>query len=183
MALPLVTAAVALFYLGAVPLRLAFCLRLGANGGFGVGVAAFEGRFAQRRAALLRGGGGKKPAFLRDLDPLEALKSLLRAVRFLLKHLRVDAVELDGALGADDAALTALICGGLAALGHALRCATGREIRLNLRPDFSGGALHGELSGMISVRVGHIIFAALLGAFEYASGRLNQWISTPLKAS
>ena len=77
----------------------------------------------------------------------------------------------------------ALRRGGVRSIGHALRCATGRSVRLSLTPVFSADRLQAELSGMISLRAGHIMLAALLGVFEYASGRISQWTSIPSKAS
>ena len=183
MALPLVTAAVALFYLSAIPMKLAFCLQFGKGGGFGIGVAPFEARFARRIALRRRSTGKHSERLFKSADPLSLLRSGLRALNFARKHLRLDGLELYGVLGAHDAALTALICGGLNALGCTLRCAANRPVRVALQPYFSSDRLSGELSGMISIRVGHIMLAALLGAFEYASGRFNRWISTPLKAS
>lgn len=183
MALSLTTAAVALFYLSAIPVRIVFCLRLGPDAGFGLGVAVFEERFARKIALERRDGGGKVPSLLRKADLASAAKSLLRAADFAVRHLRLDELSLDGTFGSHDASLTALVCGGLNALGCTLRASTRRNVRASLRPDFAADRLYGELSGIISIRVGHIMLAALLGAFEYASGRFNQWISTPLKAS
>lgn len=183
MALPLVTAAVALFYFSAIPVKLAFCLRFGKGSGFGVGAAPFEARFAQRIAFRRRSAGKLPTRFLKNADPMALLRGGLRALNFARKHLRLDSLELNGVLGAHDAALTALICGALSALGCTLGCCTSRPVRIAVQPDFAADRLSGELSGMISIRVGHIMLAALLGAFEYASGRFNRWISIPLKAS
>ena len=58
-----------------------------------------------------------------------------------------------------------------------------RRARVSLRPDFAAASAHAELSGMISLRVGHIMLAALLGAWEYGLGRLKTWKSIPSKAS
>lgn len=183
MALSLTTAAVALFYLSAIPVKLVLCLRFGPNAGFGLGMAVFEARFARKIALHRQDNGGKMPSLLRKPDLASAVKSLLRAADFAMKHLRLDELSLDGAFGSHDAALTALVCSGLNALGCALGASARRTVRISLRPDFAADRLSGELSGMISIRVGHIMLAALLGAFEYASGRFNQWISTPLRAS
>lgn len=183
MIVPLAAAAVALFYLNAIPVHLALCLRLGTNGGFGAGVSVFEPRFALRQARRRQGKEMKPPAFLKDVDWPAAIEAGFRALQSLSGHIRVDRIRLFGYFGFGDAALTALVCGGLTALGTALRCASGRDVRLNLTPDFSGGPLRAELNGMISVRVGHIMLAALLGVYQYGTRRLKEWTSTPLKAS
>lgn len=183
MALPMVTAAVALFYFGAIPIHIAVCLQLGANAGFGFGVSPFEPRFALQRARHQQSAGGKLPPFWKKISLRDALPGALRALRYAAAHVRIERVRLDGTFASDDAALTALVCGGATALGSALRCALSREVRFSLRPDFSGGPLRAELSGMISMRVGHIMLAALLGALQYGSRRLKEWTSIPLKAS
>lgn len=183
MVFPMITTAVALFYVGAIPVKLAFHLHLGEEFRFGIGVSIFEERFA-RNLALRRESMPKKlPAFLKKLNLSTALRSALRAARHMLAHTRLDFFQLHGSLGTHDAALTALVCGVLMSMGCALRCASGRSIRLNLRPDFSSDRLRADLTGMISVRIGHIMLAALLGAFEYLTGRIRQWTSIPLKAS
>lgn len=183
MALSMVTAAVTLFYLSAIPLHVALRLRLGPDSSFGFGISAFEPRFALRHAMKQQNANVRIPPLLKKLDWRAALKAASRSAKYASRHLRIDRIELRGIFGSDDAALTALICGGAMAAGNALRCATGREICFRLQPDFSGGPLRAELTGMISVRVGHIMLAALLGAYQYGSRRLKQWTSTPLKAS
>ena len=182
MVLPLTVIGVALFYLGAIPIR--FALRLTWDGRFiiGTGIAIFEPRFAQRRA--LKPKAAKKPSIsIENLDLPRLLRAGLRALKHILYHLPPGGVTLEGILGTPDAALTALVCGSVNSLGHALHGISGDGIRIDLKPDFSVEHVHLEVSGMISARAGHIMLAALLGAFEYASGRFNQWISTPLKAS
>lgn len=175
---PMVAAAVTLFYLTAIPVHIAFRLRLGAENSFRLGVSIFERRFALRRARD-ENSTVKPPKLPKNLHPLDALSAMKTALR----HIKIDDVRLDGCFGTDDAAVTALVCGGISSLGYALSCALGREIRLNLRPDFSSDRLRAELTGMISMRAGHIIVAALLGAFQYGSRRFKEWTSIPLKAS
>ena len=172
MALPLVTTLVALFYLGAVPVQIA--VRYKSGRGFGVGIAPFEGRFALRRAL--------KPMKMPEKTPEDFdLSAIIRGGRYLLRHIRMESIRLTGSFGSDDAALTALVCGGVNSLGYACRARSGK-ILINLRPDFNASALCADVSGMISVRIGHIIFAALLSIIEYASGRLKPWTNTPSKA-
>lgn len=173
MALPLVTAAVALFYLGAIPLQIAVCWRTGS--GLGVGVAPFENRFALRRAQKH---SPQKPMKLpKNID----LSAVLRAGKCLLRHLKLEGVRCTGEFGCDDAAVTALVCGGMNSLGCALR-ARSKKVLISLRPNFNAAQLQADVFGMISVRVGHIMLAALLGLIEISSGRLSQWKSTLSKA-
>lgn len=183
MALPVVTAAVTIFYLGAIPLHIALRLRIGTEPFFGFGVSAFESRFALRQSLEKRHFGGHAPAVFKNLNTLDALKCGLRALRYAAEHVRMERICLEGRFGSDDAALTALVCGSATALGNALRCATGHEIRFALQPDFGDGPVRAELVGMISIRVGHIMLAALLGAFQYGSRRFKKWTDIPSKAS
>jgi len=176
--LTMVTAAVALFYLSAIPIHVAFRLQLGGGSRFTLGISIFEPRFALRRAAGTRADfvPPKPPENLRITDALSAAKAAL-------KHLKLESARIDGRLGTDDAALTAMICGSVSSIGCALRCAAGRKIRIGLTPDFSADRLRAELSGMICVRAGHIMIAALMGALQYGSRRLKEWTSIPLKVS
>ena len=175
--LTMVTAAVTIFYLTSIPVHIAFQLRIGADSRFGLGVSIFEPRFA-RRHALDEGATFKPPKLPKKLHPLDALS----AAKTVLAHIKIDRVRLDGVFGSDDAAVTALVCGGVSSLSCALRSALGRGVRLNLQPDFSSSSLRVELSGMISMRAGHIMIAALLGAFQYGSRRFKEWTSIPSKA-
>ena len=180
MAVPLTAALVALIYLCAVPWRLALCLRLGPDGvRFGVGAAPFEARFARARA-LSRRDRRRPSTARRGLSPGAALRAAWRAAAFALRRVRF-GVDAEGEFGAGDAAVTALVCGGAMALERALRAA-GWDARLRLKPDFSGAGVRGEVTCMISARAGHIMAAALLGAWEYATGRFAQWTDTPSRA-
>ncbi len=183
MVLPMITAAVTLFYLGAVPIHIAVRLNLGQNSGLRIGFSVFEPRFALRHAARLPSGAFHPPARIQNMDPALLLKSAVKAIKYALEHIHVDRIDLHGVFGSDDAALTALVCGCASAISCALRSSTGRNVRIRLNPDFSGGPVRAELTGMISVRVGHIMLAALLGAYQYGSRRLKTWTGTPLRAS
>ncbi len=173
----LAAAAVTLFYLAAIPVHIAVHLHIGSDFRFGFGISIFEPRFAMDRA-LRPKASPKPPKLPKTLDKTDAL----RAARSALRHLKIDRLSLDGVFGADDAAVTALVCGGVSSLSCAMQCAVGRGVRMNLRPDFSANRLRIELTGMISVRAGHIMTAALLGAFQYASRRFKAWTSIPSKA-
>lgn len=181
MAFPLTVAAVALFYLGAIPVQFAFCLHLDHTLQFGTGVAIFEPRFARRRAMQAPPKERPRPsASLENRDVSLLIRAGFRALKHLLHHLPSRGLMLDGTLGTSDAAVTAMVCGGVNSLGCALRAAN--VARLNLRPDFSADHVRAEVTGMISAPAGHIMLAALLGAYEYGTGRFNTWKSIPSKA-
>lgn len=181
MLVPLAAAAVGLAYFAAVPVKIAFVLRPGAGARFGLGIAAFEGRFARRAAEgrLARPRARrKKPAF--DKKILKLILELLRTVRYLLRHAELD---VRGRLGLGDAALTALACGSAGALAAAARAATGAHLRAEIAPDFGEMRPSGEITGIITLRAGHIMLAALIGAIDYSHGRLSAWTDTRSKTS
>ena len=187
MIVPFVAAGTALFYLSAVPVHLAFALRAGENGGWGAGVSVFEGRFA--RAAAERNLGREKRRPKRKISlpekKLPLFKSALKAFRHVLRHTQVNALSLRGTLSLGDAALTAVFCGALGSLISALATAMQARLECALQPDFSSPRIEltGELSGIVTLRAGHIILAALIGAIDYGNGRLSQWTDTRLKTS
>ena len=93
--------------------------------------------------------------------------SLLWAIaRRLLAHVHVEQLRAQGDLGLDDAAATALATGLLQALLRAVGAAAGARVAFGVRPDFQKRRLRGELAGIASLRVGHIIAAALMGVWE-----------------
>ncbi len=171
----IVAAAQALVYLGAVPLHLAFCLRTRDGLRFGAGISAFVRRAARRRAQrAARRGELKLPKLKKGASPPGWLMPCLRC-------LRLESVRVQGSLGMGEAAATALACGGVRALGRALRGVAPR-VRLEVAPDFSEDGPRVDLRGMIRVRSGQIILAALRGGTQYANGRIAQWKNTRLKA-
>jgi len=183
MTLSMVTAAVTLFYLSAIPIHIALRLRVGADCFFGFGVSAFEPRFALRQS-LERQRFSKRPhPLFKKLNGPDALKSSLQSFKYASKHIRIERILLNGSFGSHDAALTALVCGSASAIGCALGSSFKRRVHISLQPDFNTDSLRAELVGMISMRVGHIMLAALLGAFQYGSRRLKKWTGIPLKAS
>lgn len=177
---PAIPIATALFYLGAIPFKFAFCLKIGAESGFHIGISIFESRFAIRKATQSSENTFHAPEFLQKLSFKSAFFSAKRMIRFLLRHL--ECFHLRGMLSTGDAAMTAWICGGISAIGYTLRGITDECVFVECTPDFSTGNFCMELHGMLSIRAGHIIIAALLGAFEYGSGRFKSWKNIPSKA-
>ena len=164
----LVAAAQALYYLGAVPLCLAVCVQTRRGPRFAVGLSAFERRFALRSALrrIRSGQPGKRRR--KGRSPSVWLYRMLR-------HLRADEIRLRGTVCLGDAAATAMVCGGLRGLESALAGAAPR-VRLRVDPVFQG-APDVDIQGMIRVRTGQIIRAALRGALKTAKERIAQWTS------
>ena len=187
MIVPFIAAGTALFYLSAVPVKIAFDLRAGEKTGWGAGVSAFEGRFARAAARRRLAKEKKRPKrkLPAKINRLQLLKSALKTGKYILRHLQVNAFSARGALSLGDAALTALVCGAAGSLITALAAATDVRFECALQPDFSNPkiALAGEISGIVTLRAGHIMLAALIGAIDYGNGRLSQWIDTRLKTS
>lgn len=159
----IIALAQALFYLMSVPVNLAVRV----NGlRAGTGLSIFEWRLARKRAeddlSATERPGGKGP------DPRRALR--------VLRRLRADRLELTGRVALGDAALTALLCGGINALALSLRGRV-RHMRADIRPDFDSEGVSLELYGMLRARSGQIILATLQVLTEEAFS----WTGTRLK--
>lgn len=161
------------FYLCAVPVKFALSVRIHSGARAGAAIAAFEGRWALRRAARRALEAPKARRSGPKLDLSCALPAALKALKYLFRHLKLETLRAEGAFGARDAAQTALICGCARAIKRALApVSPPGMLRVRVEPDFHGG---GELTlcGMISLRLGHIICAAILCAAEYILRRLR----------
>ena len=149
----LVAAMQSLLYLASVPVCVTFCVS--GEGGLkaGAGAGAFNARRALRRArrAMMKSGPRVK-----NRVPVKALLRLVMRLRF-------ERVSVKGRLGLSDAAATALACGGLTALGSALRARSG-SVEVDVAPAFDGPRL--ELRGMVRARIGQIIVAAAKAQFS-----------------
>ena len=177
LAVRLAALAALLFYFCAVPVKFAFVLRIAEGTRFGAGAAAFENRFALRRAyARARGNRKHLPwkKVERRIVRWDTLPAALKAGRYLLRHLRLETLCARGRLSAGDAARTALLCGCAGALEGALApCAPRGSVRFALQPDFTGAGCDLTLCGMVSLRIGHIILAALIGAGNFSLRRIR----------
>lgn len=169
MALLLIAAAL---LLGALPVRFAFRVTIDGQLAAGFGVSVLSRRAARRRSEKKRMRRTAKP------DP-DRLFAALRALRHAAAHINMEEIRLEGVIGTGDAASTALICGFIQTLGSI----PGGVVSVRLNPDFSGKILRAQLTGMITARAGHIMTAALLGAFQYGLRRLKKWTGIPSKAS
>ena len=169
------------FYLANIPMKFAIIWRSHPRMELRGGASIFEGRFALRRALKKTNGKKRSPLFL--LNNPELLRPALHAVRYLMHHTELEYVSLSGIVSPPDAAATALFTG----LGNMLHNAClpfGSRLRIHLQPDFSAVGSELELTGMISLRAGHIISAALIFALEYGKVRFEKWkADIRLKAS
>ena len=163
--------ALTLFYIAAIPVHIVFRLQTDSEKPFRIGITLFDPRFAFSHPRRKRR-NFRRPNAFHPFDALTAAKTVLR-------HMKFDQIRLDGEFGSGDAALTALICGSIFAIGSML---SGRT-SLRLNPDFSADHLRIDLTGMISMRFGHIMTAALLSAFQYGLRRFKAWTNIPSKAS
>lgn len=155
------TAFLIVFYAANLP----FCLLLDVDTGRETAVVAGVGVFLPPRHL-------NPPGFPRigRRDAKAPRGALLRAALVLLRRIRFHG---DFALCAGDAAATALISGAVLTLtlGH-----------VRVFPDFSTGPLRVRFRGMVSVKPGHIMLAALAWAQEVISGRISTWKSMRLRA-
>ena len=181
MAVGIAAAIVFLIYFFCIPVVLAVRIRTTPTPGFGAGIALFEGRFALRQAEKRINAKKKRSSRIKIFSGMEK-SSALRTLKYLLRHTKIENLSLRGSIGMDDAAATALICGGAEAVKAAmLPFDWAKRISLDLSPDFSGGRSEIEFTGMFSMRAGHIICTALRCAVYLAKGRTAKWKSTRLK--
>jgi hypothetical protein len=164
-------ALVFLYYFSAIPVKLAVILRIAERTGFGAGASIFEGRYALN-SARLRSLGLKKhlpwKKTERDFQKSAVLSASLKAGRHLLKHTKLEKLQSEGRICTSDAACTALICGCAQALeGALIPILSPERIQFHLEPDFSSGACDVFLCGIFSVPAGHIMLAALIGAWNF----------------
>lgn len=132
-----------LIYLYNLP--LVFAVRLDAEG-LSYGVGAFR---ARPRAHGKR--GMKFPK--KRLPP--------GLVWRILKSVALERLEVNVTLGTGDAALTAEACGLMVVVLDMLRAATNAAGRVRVTPDFGNRTLSGEARGILRLRLGHIMKAAL----------------------
>ena len=96
--------------------------------------------------------------------------AMLRAALALLKRVQIHG---EATLCAGDAALTAILSGAVMALTLG---------RVRALPDFSEGPVRARAHGMVSVKPGHIMLAALVWAQAVISGRISVWKSMRSRA-
>ena len=159
----LVIALAAAALLLCAPLKVAFCARAGERVGAAVGLFPFAGGVALRMARA-RAGRRKRPRREPKKRPDALL--LIAVGRRLLARVRVEELRAQGELGLADAAATALAVGLLQAFLRAVGAASGARVVLRVRPRFQERSLRGEAAGIVSLRVGHIVLAALGGICE-----------------
>ena len=164
----------ALGYLLAVPVCAAFCLSTAGGLRFGLGLGAFERRFALRRAWR----ASLKPKKRRNRREGHGATRAFRA----LGRLRGVGFSLRGSLGLGDAAATAMACGLLQALAAALGSRAAR-VEVDVVPLFNAAEPRAELQGMIRVRAGQIITATAVSYIEDLNRRIAKWTDIPSKAS
>ena len=183
MAVGIAAAIVFLVYFACIPVVLAIKIRAAARMDFGAGISLFEGRFALRQAEKRLSAGKKRLHRIKIFSGMEKA-SVLRTLKDLIRHARIESLRLSGSIALENAAATALVCG----CAEAAKAAFGplevsEKITIQLKPDFSGGKSDVEFCGMFSMRAGHIICTALKSAVYLAKGRIQKWKSTRLKIS
>lgn len=157
-------------YLPAIPVKIAWIARFADSLSFGAGFSIFEGRFAMKRARMRCMGEKKHLPWYKtelELQRRAILPAAWHAARYLRKRLHLEKLEAWGRLCLSNAARTAMVYGCLRSLDGALAaCTNSNRIHLHPEPDFSAGSGDFMLCGMVSTRIGHIIIAALIGAWH-----------------
>lgn len=171
------------FYLMAIPVKLALVFESGV--GFRAGVGIFAGKFAQnaakrpQKARKSMKKSPKKAQKSRKKPQLRDIPALFAGAKYLLAHARLDAFSVSGQIGCADAAATAILCGVIGSAVCCARVCTGADVRGGVQPDFFGGHTRMQAVGIVSIRAGHIILAALIAG----SRRVKKWKSIRLKTS
>ena len=165
-------ALVFLYYCSAVPVKLALFLRISAHPGFGAGASCFESRYALKSARLRCLGLKKHLSWKKaemDLEKSVVLPAFLKMGKYIIQHMKLEKLCAEGHISSPDAAYTALIFGCAQSLeGALLPFVPPGMVQFHLEPDFSSGVSDVFLYGMVSVRAGHIMLAALIGAWNFA---------------
>ena len=171
-------------YVCAIPVKIALHLRIGEKTAFSSGVSIFSERHANKLADK-HAQGRKKPPFLsrwiKNAEKRRRLLSCSKALQHFYRHIRMDFIYTKGTVSLNDAAHTALLCGGANALSAALHAFP--QLNIDLRPDFSGGQSRVIIRGMFSIPAGHIILAAIEGIAHYIKEGFTQWKNTRSKTS
>ena len=170
MAVYFAAAACLVFYICAVPLKLAFVIESQPQLKLRAGAAPFENRFALRRAGKEQ---KKKKRRLR-MPPAAAIPPALKAGRYILRRIHLEYLRAEGAVSAPDAARTALIC-GMANSIQAACAPMGGRVQIDLFPDFTSETSCISAAGMMRLRLGHIIIAALIFLIHYLKERFKTW--------
>ena len=146
---PALGALLAGHYVSQIPVIVALAARTGA---YGIGVGAFSWAGAVRRAEARAASGKKRP------PPRLARKERLKLFGYVWKRGTFEYLRVSGVVSLSDAAATCLFAGGLRAVCASL----GPRGEARVTPSFSGGKTDLELSGIMSVRLGHIMLAACM---------------------
>ena len=158
----LVAALVAAFYLCAVPVRLGIEVRAGQEGRPLLWLGVFYRARLWVKPVQLR-----LPHPERKQNPKKGppMRDMLKAARFLYRHLTID--RLDARVALDDACKTAL-CSGLLQVAFKLV-----SPRARVHPAFDAPRAQLAALCIVTVRLGHIILAALLAARIWITWRLK----------
>lgn len=153
----LVALMAALFYAANVPVRIAFTLRLGEQSHLRIGVGLFNARWiTHKQIGLFE----KKPSKSQSRMPM------IRAGLRLIRRANLKDARISLQLGTGDAARTAMLCGAAGTILSSLRL-PGR-----VTPDFNQSQLALSAGGMVYLRAGHIMLAAMHLAREQAKERI-----------
>lgn len=175
MAVCLTTIALFLAYAAALPVEFTFFVQLSPQAGFGAGISIFEPRFALKRAMQRAKGEKKHLPWKRaemDLDHRRVLPAAWHAGRYILKRACIEHLFARGRISTPNAAQTAMLWGCTNMLeGLLFPLIPPERIQFQLQADFSAEESALELGGMVSIRLGHIICAAMICAWHYFARR------------
>lgn len=103
-------------------------------------------------------------------------ENIVEAILYVFRK-KTTRVRINAEIDTGDASATALACGLVYAAGGIMR------VPVKVTPGYTSEKTHIALRGMIRVRIGNIVIAALMHFARTKRGRQTQWIESPLKAS
>ena len=100
----------------------------------------------------------------------------------MLRKAKIHRIGFKGIVGIKgDAALTALVCGGVSSLLYALRAplsphfAKGVFVRVKMLPDYAFDRFEFNASGIASLRIGQAVYSIINGYWQTLKEAMHKW--------
>lgn len=146
------------------PVTAAFSL---SESGFGAGIGFITANGAVKRAQ--ENAAGTKRKKRRKLER--------EIISYLIKHVKLERIFISGVIAFEDKMAAALAVGAVYALSECAR----KKIVCLARADFASSVSSIEITGILSIKTGHIICAAMKKAEISMREKVKTWKNTRLK--
>lgn len=148
------------------PVTAAFSL---SESGFGAGIGFITANGAVKRAQENAAGAKRKKKKRRKLER--------EIISYLIKHVKLERIFISGVIAFEDKMAAALAAGAVYALSECAR----KKIVCLARADFASSVSSIEITGILSIKTGHIICAAMKKAEISMREKVKTWKNTRLK--